>query len=535
MTPIEISVALSVAANELASLDGDLDHCENHGRDVLENPELARRIQQCIDTVRTISRALEEFTNSRAAADDWTNSDDLRRLRHVAQDVDEFAKRLSSLQKAIAFFSLPREKWGEGRTFIGAQWGIESAVAFSRGDLLVLHRRLRALSKFYAAPDVPIDDEPVGGDVPLADVLAHYDAERLGDVAYAAGPEGYGESQAAAPTPQRLRCNIVPVMFATDRPKVPLSPPLHVDYCDHLEGGTLAYGVAEVSIPRGSRHRVGRLERPAWWKLQFREDPEKHITIVTTEEKDLEMWQAIGRERLADAGEKSALVFIHGFNVTFADAIRRAAQIGWDLQFRGLITAFSWCSEGKILSYLTDERNALLAAPKLLEYFRILRNGIGVDTIHVIAHSMGNQVLLRALRDASPKDGDPMLDEVVLAAPDYDAELFKQSLKDFKGKAKRYTLYGSEKDFALVTAKKLRSGYPRAGDGGSFVLVVDGVETIDATDVGEDLLGLGHSYFASKRTLLTDIFFVIHESLPARRRGLPDRQSGGLTYWAFAP
>jgi esterase/lipase superfamily enzyme len=248
------------------------------------------------------------------------------------------------------------------------------------------------------------------------------------------------------------------------------------------------------------------------------------------------VWQTIARERLADAGEKSALVFIHGFNVAFTDAIRRAAQIGWDLQFRGLVTAFSWCSEGKILSYLTDERNASLAAPKLLEYFRMLRNDVGVDTIHVIAHSMGNQVLLQALRDASPKDGDPKLGEVVLAAPDYDAKLFKQTLKHFKGKAERYTLYGSETDFALITAKELRSGHPRAGDGGPFVLVVDGVETIDATAVGKDLLGLGpHSYFASKRTLLTDIFFLIHESLPARRRGLLEQQSGGLTYWVFAP
>jgi len=426
MIPIEISVALSIAESVLSVLRGVFYECERGDRNVLENPDLAMKINECIERLQSVSGGLEEFRNSPAATYDWTNSDDLMRLKHVAQDLDECAERLTTLHQAIKIFSMPREKWGERPPFVGAQSAILSAVKFARADLLVLQRRLLALSRFYAAPDVPIDDE-YAGDSALSDALAHYDAERPGDVVHMAGPQDYGqrgELHAAAPTPQKRRCNIVPVMFATDRPKVPSSPPLQVDYYDHLEeGGTLSYGVAEVSIPRGSRHRKGRLERPAWWKLQFREDPEEHITIVTTEEKDSAVWQTIARERLADAGEKSALVFIHGFNVVFADAIRRAARIGWDLQFRGLVTAFSWCSEGKILSYLTDERNASLAAPKLLEYFRMLRNDVGVDIIHVIAHSMGNQVL-QALRDASPKDGDPKLGEVVLAAPDYDAELF---------------------------------------------------------------------------------------------------------------
>jgi hypothetical protein len=82
----------------------------------------------------------------------------------------------------------------------------------------------------------------------------------------------------------------------------------------------------------------------------------------------------------------------------------------------------------------------------------------------------------------------------------------------------------------------MRQGYPRAGDGGENIFVADGVESVDATSVGEDLLGLGHSYFSEKRPVLDDIFYVIREALPPwRRAGLHERNAGGLRYWVFQP
>ncbi len=109
-------------------------------------------------------------------------------------------------------------------------------------------------------------------------------------------------------------------------------------------------------------------------------------------------------------------------------------------------------------------------------------------------------------------------------------------MREIARKARRYTLYGSENDFALQKSKTLRRGHPRAGDGGSNVVVVNGVETIDASMVGRDLLGLGHSYFSSKKTLLSDISYVIKEALPPwRRDGLEEIKVGELRYWVFQP
>lgn len=80
-----------------------------------------------------------------------------------------------------------------------------------------------------------------------------------------------------------------------------------------------------------------------------------------------------------------------------------------------------------------------------------------------------------------------------------------------------------------------RKGYPRAGDGRRNIFVAEGVETVDATDVGRDVLGirveLGHSYFSEKHRVLDHIYHVIKEIPPHERPGLRRRRRGELVYW----
>jgi esterase/lipase superfamily enzyme len=51
----------------------------------------------------------------------------------------------------------------------------------------------------------------------------------------------------------------------------------------------------------------------------------------------------------AKSNPDEALVFIHGFNNSFEDALRRAGQLAYDLRFDGPVFAFSWSSEGSFL------------------------------------------------------------------------------------------------------------------------------------------------------------------------------------------
>lgn len=338
-------------------------------------------------------------------------------------------------------------------------------------------------------------------------------------------------------TSKNLLCTFIPVFFATDRAIAKDNKPQHCQFLNRRGKDTLSYGIAEVSIPPIPTHKRGRVERPfSFWKFQFKENEERHIVITSCDIQTVSDWKQIATNKLEEMNSKTALVYIHGFNVTFDDAIRQAAQIGRDIEFRGLVTAYSWSSVFDVLKYAADEDSVKLTAPRLLEFLETLRD-IGVTTIHVIAHSMGNRALLEAIEKMpTVEQQETLFGEIVMAAPDIDATLFTESVSKLKGKANRYTLYGSASDKAICVSKKAHAEYPRAGDGGDSILVVDGVETIDATAVGADILGLGHSYFSKKRPVLSDLYYLIRESIPAARRdGLQEKFLGSQKYWLFDP
>ena len=99
-----------------------------------------------------------------------------------------------------------------------------------------------------------------------------------------------------------------------------------------------------------------------------------------------------------NAKAKDVFVFVHGFNVTMEHAVARAAQMAEDMPFHGVVVAFSWPSVGRGNAYLTDEVQAERFFWSLAELLANLRSHLSADTrLHLLAHSMGNRVTLRAL------------------------------------------------------------------------------------------------------------------------------------------
>jgi esterase/lipase superfamily enzyme len=125
-----------------------------------------------------------------------------------------------------------------------------------------------------------------------------------------------------------------------------------------------------------------------------------------------------------------------------------------------------------------------------------------------------------------------MFNEVVLTAPDIDAEVFINDIAPAVVKtARRVTLYASSNDEALIISKKVH-GYPRAGDSGSQLVVVPGIDTVDVSAVDTSLLG--HNYYGDNSSVLTDIFELLNDSKPAdQRQWLRAERSGLLKYWVF--
>lgn len=296
------------------------------------------------------------------------------------------------------------------------------------------------------------------------------------------------------------------------------------------DSNALSYGRCSVSIPND--HRVGHVERPSWLRMQFSENPEKHMTVLDFAVLLHDEFFTDINTFLSDSGDDSALVFVHGYNVSFQDAILRTAQIAYDLNFTGPAVSYSWPSTGTVKGYLTDANNARWSEPHFKDFLNDIRASTGVKNIHIIAHSMGSRVLAGALSGVAD---DFSSEQVIFAAPDIDADVFKELTGTFHQKVKRITLYASSNDEALSLSRKLQGDYARAGETISGVLVYPNVDSIDATQVNTGLLG--HSYYGDNRSIVSDIYHLIRQDMPPNKRfGMNEKENEqGNKYWEFRP
>lgn len=303
-------------------------------------------------------------------------------------------------------------------------------------------------------------------------------------------------------TPLIKKCNFIkyPVWYGTNRKENLESD--KVQY-SNLRDIVLHLGFCEISIP--SSHKIGIIERPNWFKnLFFEESPEDYFTIHSNKKTEEKEFIKLLEQKIGESDDRDVLLFIHGFNVEFDEAMKRTAQLGYDLNFKGAVTAFSWPSDGSVNGYVADLDSAKLSSDYLCRYLKLLISDTA-KKLHIIAHSMGNIVLTQALLQLKEEYFLPniVVNQIILAAPDIDKDIFiNQIMPSINGIA-RITLYASNKDKALLISKKIRNDYERLGEGGENIVIVDGLESIDASNVATDLIG--HGYFAETQSLLNDI------------------------------
>lgn len=335
---------------------------------------------------------------------------------------------------------------------------------------------------------------------------------------------------AAAGAPPVDGYRVVDVHYATDRKPTGREQPDSFFSNEKSIGQALSWGKCKVSIP--GEHERGSLESPGLLRWVFKADPRKHVLVLSVEPFTASAFASSVGSRLDGSGAPQALVFIHGYNVRFHDAVRRTAQLQEDLAFPGPAICFSWPSRGEFLGYGADGDSAQWAAPHLAEVVRRLRAIDGRMRIHLVAHSMGNRVMTMALQTMVLKDEHPegSVQQIVLAAPDIDRNVFDQLADALRSAGQRVTLYASSKDRALWVSKLLHRG-PRAGDCGADMVLCEGIDTIDASQVDSSLLSLRHSYFAAQGSLLTDITRLIRFDEGPADRGL--QQASGGRYWVM--
>jgi esterase/lipase superfamily enzyme len=179
---------------------------------------------------------------------------------------------------------------------------------------------------------------------------------------------------------------------------------------------------------------------------------------------DFASWESVGetsfRKMLVDAADQFPAVidpalneqqrhvtlFVHGYNNTWAEAAKRYQGICKSLfagpTSLGVCVLFTWPSDGLLTNYLPDRMDAEKSAPELAEVLNALYDHLIKQQVagaadpskgchaktSLIAHSMGNFVLQKAMKYAWTRNNQPLLvslvNQLVMVAADVDNDLF---------------------------------------------------------------------------------------------------------------
>jgi esterase/lipase superfamily enzyme len=190
----------------------------------------------------------------------------------------------------------------------------------------------------------------------------------------------------------------------------------------------------------------------------------------------------IGRDQ---DGVREAIVFAHGYNVTFAEGLYRQAQIAHDFGLPDLPIHYSWPSAGSLRGYVYDKESAIFAAEGLADLMEMLA-GTGIDQIALAGHSMGGLVVMEALRLLELRDSAAFakLQAVVLLAPDVDVDIFRQRMTLLQNRSLPVYIFASSQDRALRASSRLQGRRPRLGALPDATGIADlPVYVVDVSDV----------------------------------------------------
>jgi len=326
----------------------------------------------------------------------------------------------------------------------------------------------------------------------------------------------FGGPPPGVPAQSQDEWDVVPVLYGTDRTRK--DEPKRIIYTSE-RARRLELGHALVTVPK--THQVPNIERPFAIRIPYfqvtvyegAEDPKNHFTIKEMTVLTADQFLAKARERVngSRAFKDQAVVFVHGYNNSFDYALYRTAQMAYDLKFDGAAFLYSWPSLGDFSGYGYDRESSVQAEPYLRQFLELVVKDTGAKGVSIIAHSMGNLPLLQVLRDLGPSlPPDVRLNQIIMAAPDVDRNVFENIAVDLQKWGRGVTLYASANDRAMQAARRVAGGIPRAGDvpvDGPVIL--DGIDTIDVTQTSLDYLALNHSIYAEKSALINDIGLLL--------------------------
>lgn len=357
-----------------------------------------------------------------------------------------------------------------------------------------------------------------------------------------------------------------PVLFATDRAVdsdrnygygrsttlafgvagVRLGP--HSNWKELIQDSTRANRSREIELQLARIEEVGRI-KPLIEQAQYSEHGlEISRAMVQEREDQAKQFHDLLRGRLAQTAHKDVFIFVHGFNNTFADAVFRAAEV-WHFMGRvGVPVAYSWpAGLGGIRGYAYDHESSEFTVSHLRRFIKSVADCPDVERIHLIAHSRGCDTAISALRELNlayraqgkSTQQELKLENLVLAAPDIDEEVFMQRFvaENLLQASRRTTIYASQYDRAielsdLVFASRRRLGMLAVKDVSPKIrhalAKLPNVQFIECKLSG---LWIGHSYVFEHPAALSDLILVLRDRRdPGEANGRPLAQPAEGTW-----
>jgi len=279
----------------------------------------------------------------------------------------------------------------------------------------------------------------------------------LSAIAAGCSSRPYGTLVAGTSAPDASR---VDLLVATTRAPV-LEPP------GVMFGGSRGRGMdfadIVVSIPPASARRPGDVPLPS----SLPGDPERDFVILRADRMDLAQAKANFDARVRRTPGRRVLIFVHGFNTRFEEAVYRFAQIVYDARVDVAPVLFTWPSGGNVTDYVYDRDSAVYSRDAFEVLLQALVKDPNVDSISILAHSMGNYLAMESLRQMSIRDRglSPKIRDVMLASPDIDVDVFRRQIAEIDAgpRPAQFTLFIARDDRALGLSSFLARDSTRLG------------------------------------------------------------------------
>ena len=241
-------------------------------------------------------------------------------------------------------------------------------------------------------------------------------------------------------------------------------------------------------------------------------------------------WLKRIRSQIGTLDTLDALVYVHGYANSFDDAVKRTAELSYDIGFPGVLFTFDWASRNSLPAYVIDQETAERSVPDFKNFLRLIADSTKARRIVIVAHSMGTRLVSYALRDLVASSALPRVGPIVLAASDIDSAIFvDQYAQPVAQSGNPVTLYASSRDRVIKLSGDVVHAARRVGAGPPSLILRDGLDYVDASAIDTDLLG--HGYFAENQVLVNDLYLIICHRFAAVSRNLePVGDSAGRYY-----